>query len=117
MQRPGGVTAVSIMLWIVGVLNVLAGFSVMNDLSRGFGLLQVAIGAAAIVCGAGCWQLKSWARMGTIGLMGLNALSIIVIWARYGDQIIVGRVLFPLIINVAVIVYLMQPQVKQAFER
>ena len=117
MERPGGVTAVSILLWIVGVINVLAGFSVMNDLSRAYGLLQVAIGVAAIVCGAGCWQLKSWARMGTIGLMGLNAASIVMIWIRYSDRIIVSRVLFPLIINVAVIFYLMQPQVKQAFEK
>ena len=117
MQRPGGVTAVSILLWIVGVLNVLTGFGVMSDLSTGLGLLQLAIGAAAILCGIGCWQLKSWARLGTIGLMALNALSILVIWVQYSDRIIVSRILFPLIINGLVIFYLMQPQVKGAFKR
>jgi hypothetical protein len=49
--------------------------------------------------------------------MGLNALSILVIWVRYSDQIIVGRILFPLVINGLVIFYLMQPQVKEAFKR
>ena len=115
MQRPGGVTAVAILLWVVGVTNVLAGFSVMDELSTFAGVLQVVIGALAILFGIGCWGLKKWAWAGTIGLMGLNALSIVWIWIQYSDRIIVSRVAFPLIINVIVIAYLLQPPVRKAF--
>jgi hypothetical protein len=116
MRRPTGVTIIAILLWIVGVLNIISGFAVMDDLSTGAGLVQIAIGAAAVVFGVGCWQLQRWARTGTMVLMALNALSIIVIWIQYGDRIIVSRVIFPLIINVVVILYLMQSEVKAAFE-
>jgi hypothetical protein len=116
MQRPTGVSIIAILLWLTGVLNVISGFGVMDDISTVAGLIQIVIGAAAIVFGIGCWQLRRWAWLGTIVLMGLNALSIIVIWIQYGDQIVVSRIIWPLIINGVVIVYLLQPDVKAAFE-
>jgi hypothetical protein len=116
MKRPTGVTIIAILLWIVGVSNVIVGVAAIDELSAFAGLVQVAIGAAAVVFGIGCWGLRRWARSGTIVLMGLNALSIIVIWIQYGDRIVVGRVLFPLIVNVVVILYLFQATVREAFE-
>jgi hypothetical protein len=115
MKRPTGVTVISILLWVTGVLNVIAGVSWSSELSQVWGILEVVIGAAAIVFGIGCWQLRSWARVGTITLMGLNALNLLAIWVRYSDRIIVSRVVTPLAINVIVIVYLMQPKVREAF--
>lgn len=117
MKRPTGVTWVSVLLWIVGVVNVLAGFSWSSDFAPVWGVLEVVIGAAAIACGIGCWQLRSWARVGTMALMGLNAINLIAIWVRYSDRIIVSRVVTPLAINVLVIAYLMQPKVREAFEK
>ncbi|HEX9978153.1 MAG TPA: hypothetical protein VGB41_05925 [Acidimicrobiia bacterium] len=103
MKRPTGVTCVSVLLWIVGVVNVLAGLSWSSDFAPVWGVLEVVIGAAAIACGIGCWQLRSWARVGTMALMGLNAINLIAIWVRYSDRIIVSRVVTPLAINVIVI--------------
>jgi len=117
MNRPAGVTVIAILLWLTGALNVISGFSVMDQVSTSSGLLQVAIGAAAVVFGFGCWQLKKWAWLGTIVLMGLNAASIIAIWVRYGDRIIVSRIIWPLIVNAVVVAYLLRRDVKTAFDR
>ena len=117
MKRPAGVTVVSVLLWLIGIVNVISGFGIMSDISTGWGLVQVAIGAAAVAFGIGCWQLKAWAWAGTIGLMGLNAVSILILWMRYNDQIIVNRVLIPLVINAVVIFYLLQPKVKESFQK
>jgi hypothetical protein len=86
-----------------------------DEISTFYGVLQLAIGVAAIACGVGCWRLRSWARMGTIGLMGLNALGLIGVWVQYSDRIIVSRVMFPLVINAVVIAYLLQSGVNEAF--
>jgi len=116
VNRPTGVTWISVLLWVTGVLNVLAGLSWRSEFAPIWGVLEVVIGGAAIACGIGCWQLRSWARVGTITLMGLNALNLLMIWVRYSDRIIVSRLLVPLAINVIVVVYLMQAAVKAAFE-
>lgn len=117
MQRPNGVSVVSVLLWLSGIVNVVSGFAMMSSISTGWGVLQVAIGAAAIACGIGCWQLKAWAWAGTIGLMGLNLVSMLIVWMRYRDQIVGSRVVVPLIINAVVIFYLLQPKVKAAFRK
>jgi hypothetical protein len=117
MERPTGVTWISVLLWITGVLNVLAGLSWRSELAPIWGIIEVVIGGAAIAFGIGCWQLRSWARVGTITLMGLNALNLLAIWVRYSDRIILSRLLVPLAINVIVIIYLMQPNVREAFEQ
>lgn len=115
MKRPTGVTWISVLLWITGVLNVLAGLSWRSEFAPIWGVFEVVIGAAAIAFGFGCWRLSPWARVGTITLMGLNALTLLAIWVKYSDRIIVSRLLVPLAINVIVIAYLMQPKVKGAF--
>ena len=115
MQRPFGVTVIAVLLWLTGAVNVISGISVMDELSTAAGLIQIVIGAAAVVFGIGCWRLREWAWLGTIVLMGINALSIVVILIQYGDRIIVGRIVCPLLTNVGVIAYLLQPRVQAAF--
>lgn len=115
MKRPTGVSVIAVLLWIVGLANIFAGIGVMNDVSGALGAFEVIIGIAAIVFGIGCWKLQRWARMGTILLMGLNAISLIYLWIQYSDQIIVSRLLIPLSINIIVVIYLLQPSVKAAF--
>jgi len=116
MQRPTGVTWISVLLWITGVLNVLAGLSWSSEFAPIWGILEVILGGAAIAFAIGCWQLRPWARTGTIALMSLNAINLLFIWIRYSDQVIVTRLVVPLAINVIVIYYLMQPNIRQAFE-
>lgn len=117
MRRPGGITTISILLWITGVLNVVAGMGTMEDISATAGTVQVLTGSLAIVCGWGCWGMRSWARITTVAMMAVNAAALLLLWMRYSDRIIVSRVLLPLIINVGVIAYLMRADIRQAFAR
>jgi len=115
MKRPTGVTVIAVLLWVVGVAGVVTGLSIASDTSGVLGGAQVAIGVAAVAFGIGCWRMRPWARWGTILLMGINALSLVTLWVRYSDQIIVSRLVVPLIINVIVVLYLLQPAVVTAF--
>jgi uncharacterized membrane protein len=119
MKRPTGVTVVAVLLVIVGATNIISGLAAGDELSTFWMGLQVVIGILAIACGVGCWQLKKWARMATIIMMGLNAISLIGMWIYYSNQanvsVNVPRVLFPLAINVAVILYLVRSEVKEVF--
>jgi len=117
MDRPVGVSVVAVLLILVGVVGVIQGIANMKDLSAGWGAVQLATGAAAVACGVGCWMLKGWARVTTIVLMTLNALSLIAIWVRYSDRIVVSRVVVPLAVNVIVVLYLLGPRAAAAFGR
>lgn len=115
MERPTGVTVIAVLLWLVGAVNVISGMNNVNDVSAFWGGTQVVTGLAVFACGIGCWQMHGWARIGTIVLMALNAIGLIGIWVQYSDRIIVSRVLWPLVVNVVVVLYLLQPRVKEAF--
>ena len=117
MRRPVGVAIIAVLLVLVGVLNVIQGISYMRDLSGLWGGVQLALGLAAVACGIGCWALQRWARLTTIVLMALNAISLIVIWVQYSDRIIVSRVIIPLAVNVIIILYLLAPKVSAAFKK
>jgi hypothetical protein len=117
MKRPTGVTVIALLLWLTGVLNLAGGLSAMSDVSSGAGLVQVVAAVAAIVFGFGCWQLRSWARLGTIIVMAGNAIAILVLWAQFSDRVIVSRIIWPLLINVVVAIYLLQPAARRAFRR
>lgn len=119
MKRPTGVTVVAVLLVIVGIINIISGLAAGNDLSGFWKTYSVVIGVLALACGIGCWQLRRWAQMTTIIMMGLNAVGLIGIWIYYSNQtnvsVNVPRVLIPLAINVFVILYLMRSEVKEAF--
>lgn len=116
MRRPTGVTVIAVLLWLTGILNVFAGLGTMSDVSGPWGAVQALTGAAAIVFGVGCWQMRSWARIGTIVLMLLNAFGLVMLWVQYSDRIIVSRVVVPPAINAIVVLYLIQPKVIAAFK-
>ncbi|MFH1331128.1 MAG: hypothetical protein ABIJ48_10820 [Actinomycetota bacterium] len=117
MNRPAGVGVIAVLLVLVGVVNVIQGISTMNDISGLWGGLQLITGVAAVACGFGCWTLRSWARVTTIVLMGLNVISLIGVWIQYSDRINVPRLLLPLAINIVIILYLLGPKASAAFRR
>jgi len=115
MDRPVGVTVIAVLLVLVGAVSVIQGITTMRDLSAGWGAVQLVTGAAAIACGVGCWMLRSWARVTTIVLMALNAMSLIGIWAQFSHRIIVSRVVIPLVVNIIVVLYLLGSRAAAAF--
>jgi hypothetical protein len=116
MNRPTGVSVVAVLLWLTGVVNVINGVSSMS-LSGLWGTIQLIIGLAAIAFGVGLWQMQEWAWAGTLVLMGLNAISLIAFWIQYGRRVRVSGVILPLVVNIIVIIYLLQPDVRAAFRR
>ena len=120
MQRPAGVT-------ILAVLNSLVGaYLVFGSM---FGLLALWLGPFAVVflcvtalflsLGYGLWKLRNWARqiqivLSMIGAVGCLLLTIGVL--RNGFDT-VDLFLGPgfTVLNVVIILYLLRPQVKQAF--
>lgn len=117
MKRPAGVTVIAVLLVLVGVLNVIQGIGTMNDLSGLWGGIQLVTGIAAVAAGIGCWALRGWARVTTILLMAVNAISLIAIWVQFSDRIVVSRIIVPLAVNILIILYLLGSRASAAFKR
>ncbi|MGD1212944.1 MAG: hypothetical protein ABR973_16525 [Candidatus Acidiferrales bacterium] len=137
MERPTGVTILAVLAFIGAGLLVLAalGFLLMGGvmLSRmagtplgmmgGIGVAFLAvvflvIAALYVVIGVGFWKLLNWARILAIILIGLavlfQAVGVLAALAHFHPILFVWRAIF-LGIDVWIVVYLLNPNVKQAF--
>ncbi|MGD0955837.1 MAG: hypothetical protein ABR953_03300 [Candidatus Acidiferrales bacterium] len=137
MERPTGVTILAVLAFIGAGLLVLAalGFLLMGGvmLSRmagaplgmmgGIGVAFLAvvflvIAVLYVVMGIGFWKLQNWARILAIVLTGLavlfQALGVLGALAHFHPILFVWRAIF-LAIDVWIVVYLLKPNVKQAF--
>jgi hypothetical protein len=141
MGRPTGVTIIAVLDFIGAGFCVLAGLGMMlgggfiatmmsqQSGAAGAGLMG-AIGAAAgiffLICAAiagllgwGLLKLKEWARIVTIIFAALGALGAVLgLFAVLGHFVVIGIfwALVRLAINGLIIWYLLQPQVKAAFQ-
>jgi uncharacterized membrane protein (DUF2068 family) len=141
MGRPTGVTVIAVLDFIGAGFCVLAGLGMMlgggviatmmsqQSGAAGAGLLGV-IGAAAgvflLACAAiaallgwGLLKLKEWARIVTIIFAALGALgAVFSVFALLAHFVVFGIfwALVRLAINGLIIWYLLQPQVKAAFQ-
>lgn len=138
MERPAGVTFLSILAFFGAVILALGGlvmclgFSVMMShmavyprmgMMAGLGsviigLMMLGVAAVYVVMGIGLWKLQNWSRILTIVLAGLGVLfyGVGILGALFHFHIFLlfWRAIF-LALNVWIIVYLLQPNVKQAF--
>jgi uncharacterized membrane protein (DUF2068 family) len=137
MERPTGVTILAILAFVGAGLLVLAalGFLLVGGvmLSRmaampmgmmgGIGVAFVAVfclvfAVLYVVIGAGLWKLQNWARILAIVLAALavlfQALGVLGALAHFHPFLFIWRAIF-LAIDVWIIVYLLKPNVKQAF--
>ena len=137
MERPTGVTILAVLAFIGAGLLVLAalGFLLMGGvmLSRmagaplgmmgGIGVAFLAvvflvIAVLYVVMGIGFWKLQNWARILAIVLTGLavlfQALGVLGALAHFHPFLFIWRAIF-LAIDVWIVVYLLKPNVKQAF--
>lgn len=127
-QRPTGVTILSVLgiIWgvvliLFGILAVLGGGLVAASLDAGaggliivFAIISIVIGVLYLAFGIGAWGLKPWAWMlGVIGA-GLSLLSSIAQMILTGD---IGSNVLGAIIAAVILFYLFTPPVKQAFGR
>ena len=125
-QRPLGITIISIILWVIGILSLLgvilglvgvAAF-VHNGALDAVATVALIIGAiiaiAEIVLGWGLWTLKSWAFWATVIVEAIRVLDALYSWLIAHNSL--GAVLFSLIIGIIILVYLFaDPNVRAAF--
>ncbi|MFW9870010.1 MAG: hypothetical protein ACFFFO_12870 [Candidatus Thorarchaeota archaeon] len=112
-DRPLGVTILAILEILGGLLNLLVavGLFALGALDPFFGIIWLMVGAImailallALVIGWGLWALKSWAWMLALILNIINLILNIFSQGWFGA-----------IINLIIIIYLQQPDIKSRF--
>ena len=137
MERPAGVTLLSILAFLGAAILALGGLAMCLGgpvvsrmaMNRGMGmvagvgtviigLIMLGVGAVYILMGVGLWKLQNWARILTIVFAALGVcfygLGILGALMHFHIFLLFWRAIF-LALNVWIIVYLLQANVKQAF--
>lgn len=138
MERPSGVTILSVLSFLAAALMILAacGMFVLGAAGiaaasggRALGGPLAALGAFAgvallilaaiyVVNGVGLWKLLGWGRLLTIVLVAIGVIFGIMGLFRAFMPMHVGMVVWQLIwlaIDVWILAYMFKPHVKQAF--
>ncbi len=141
MERPAGVTFLSVLAFIGAVILALGGLAMclggailtrMSAIGMGrprmamfaglggtiIGLILLGLAAVFVVVGMGLWKLESWARILTIVFAALGVLfygmNMLGAMLHFHIFLFFWRAIF-LVLNVWIIAYLSQPNVKRAF--
>jgi len=140
MQRPTGVTIISVLafigagVWLLAAIGVFLGGAVMSGMMAYpiagmiagvgaviLGVILLGFAVLELVVGLGLLELQNWARILTIVLVGLGLLSsVFSILSPFAHMhfFFFGFLIRQLItagIEVWILVYLFRPHVKQAF--
>ncbi|MGQ4912637.1 MAG: hypothetical protein ACP6KW_10750 [Candidatus Thorarchaeota archaeon] len=111
-DRPLGVTILAILEILGGILGILGGFAVVSlemiyptgGLFLAIGALTLILGFVALIIGWGLWSLKSWAWMAALIINLINLILNIFSFALLGA-----------VINLIIIIYLQQADIKSRF--
>lgn len=138
MARPTGITILSVLSFLLGVLMILAacgmffvgarGMAAASD-GRAMGGTVAALGAfgggtlliLAVICvanGVGLWKLVAWGRLLTIVLVAIGVIfGLLGLFRAFvpPDRWLILVQLVWLAIDVWILAYMFKPQVKQAF--
>ena len=133
-MRPIGVTLIAIVDWLRAFLFALGGLALIgvghlsarlvsavatdsifekliSFLGKSLGIGALLIAVAFLAAGLGLWLLKNWGRNLTLALVSVWLLFGLVRLLRHAGPFHVVRV----IIDAAVVVYLLLPEVKKRF--
>lgn len=139
MARPGGVTVIAVLYYIVGGFCVLAGLlallgagfagalltQMQGQSGAGAGGFAAMIGGAisvflfigaaiSILLGWGLWALKNWARIIVIVFAALGVLGSL-LGLLHISAVVVVAIVIRLAINGLILWYLLKPEVAAAF--
>jgi uncharacterized membrane protein (DUF2068 family) len=125
-DRPVGITLLALLAILSGIFALCAGLVAFGAFGVGVlgsllgagsgagalinGIFGVAWGSVSILLGLGLWQMRSWARLGTIIVQAIVLL--------FGVFALIGPGSVPwinVIISVIIIWYLMRSRVQTAF--
>jgi len=125
-NRPIGVTILAVLAIVTGIISFCGGLASVFSFGAGVvgslfgisdpgglfsGVYGLAWGLITIFFGYGLWNLRPWARMGTILLQGLNVLYALI--ALFTPP---GVPWFSAILAVVIIWYLTRPSIRASFE-
>jgi hypothetical protein len=126
-QLPAGVAILATLAAFAGLWSLCTGAFSLGMVSTGslgplFGVVEtdglglsslysIAWGLLALFFAWGLWNLKNWARVGTLVLQFINLAIAIFVLIGSGTLNWVGAIL-----SVVIIVYLLQERVRQAFD-
>lgn len=133
-MQTGGIKLIALLHWLRALIYVAGGLAILgvghlgtrmisaiaNDtpLNRMASGVANTLGVGALVIaliwfalGIGVWSLKNWARVVTLVLSGISALYQLTVVASFHTS----WHAFRLMIDVAIVIYLMLPDVKRAF--
>jgi uncharacterized membrane protein (DUF2068 family) len=143
MGRPTGVTVIAVLCFIGGAFALLGGVGMMAgggivasmmsqqgaaagpmagiiaSVGAAVGVFLLIIAVVDIVVGVGLLKLKEWARMVTIILTGIGAaLGVLGLLGGFVHFVLVATIfrLCILAVEVWIIMYLLKPDVKAAFQ-
>ena len=144
MGRPGGVTAISIFWFVLGGLCAIGGIfamvgggfiatmlnqqgqagssgmaGILAGLGAALGVLFLLFAACYVVMAIGLWKLKEWARIVGVVLTGIAVLLQLPGLFAALTHFSLGRLLWTALwiaIDCLIIVYLLKPEVKAAFQ-
>jgi hypothetical protein len=125
MQRPTGITILAVLAGIAGVFGLLAGLALIGlggTATGGLGGFVVVLGFILLIYAVlslalayGFWTLQPWAW--TLGV-GLEIAGIVInILQVVNNTTNILNAIFSIAINLVVLWYLYQPNVKTAFGR
>lgn len=133
-MRPIGVTIIAIWSWLWALLFALVGLMligvghlsarlvatvasdslaerVVSGVGRALGIGGLIIAVIFVCAGVGLWALKNWGRTLTVALAGIWLLFGFLGLARHPGAWHLTRT----VVDVAIVIYLMLPEVKRSF--
>ncbi len=113
-NRPFGVTAISILLAIHGVVAILAGIGVFGPYPGGFlGVtLQIIYGVVLFLLAYGMYHFEGWAWLTTLAFQVFNIVFTVLILFEV-PSFVGGWIL--LVMEIAIVSYLLHPSVSSRF--
>ncbi|MGE5619006.1 MAG: hypothetical protein ACM3US_07070 [Sphingomonadaceae bacterium] len=115
-ERPIGVTLIAILLAVNGVVVLVSSIGAFGPAPGGTAsvVIGVIFGLALLYLAYGLWTLQLWAWWATVALEGLNAIfSLLAIFVAPGAV----SAWVSLILAAVIVGYLLQPSVRDDFQR
>jgi len=128
MSRPLGVTIISVLLIISGVVQILIGFELQGITNLWLeritavaglsGWSAIVTGILTLVVSAGLFTLSGWAWLVGVAVMVIRLVSDAYVGLTVGFTSVTGYVtIASLVLSALVLIYLLRPNVRSAFGR
>jgi len=128
MSRPLGITIVSIVLTIAGVIQILVGFEIQGitnlwlekaaSVAGYTGWSAIVTGVLTLIVAAGLFTLAGWAWLVAVAVMVIRIVSDLYVGLTHGFSSAVGYVsVAEIVVSAIVLIYLTRRHVRTAFGR